>query len=854
MLKGGGKDKLPRIRKRKKNKVKIKWRMAVIAAAAAVFIISFIYYFMNTYIETEREYAIYSSMEEPTLPLITAEVNGTEINVMYGYLQEMGSMASSGSITPLSEDRKLKLNLKMYGTKAAGMSYEIRSLDTEHFIEKTQIIDSNEKENGDVEVILNIQNLIKKNVPYLLKFQIELGEETVNYYTRIIWPENDDIYRFIDTAREFTEKSFNKEEARDLTVYLETDPGLENKSLANINLKSGFAQITWGNTDMELISGPLITVKEYDGIMGAVQVSYKTRSEDISGNYDEYMNTDNYTLKSGQERIYIMDLERNTDQIFNGNKHFFLGKRINLGITNESSIQTEKSENKRYLVYKSGKELWLYDQEGKKAVNIFSYRSENDTVRSDHCEHDIKIMSVSDDGEVDFTVIGYVNRGKHEGYNGIIYYRYEINTGTLSEVFFIPVNNTYEKIKTEADEMLKKNASGMVYIKQNETITAIDLTSLEMLDVVSGLTNGKYAISNDQTQIAWIEGEVYTPNTIKLMDIVTGNTQVIGSGAGEILSVIDFYNNDLIYGTSRINDLIRTSGRITGIMLRNVKIIEPGLEQVLDYSRDGLYLGDVIIDKDRIHIGQYRLNEETGRYRFAGRDTIVCSEEQRTQYLNDVFTDINEIKGEIYYIELEENIKTTRSLDIGRPENLSYENAGTIDMSAVKPGSIIRYYAYSGCALKGMCYSLKEAMELIYDDMGWIVDENSAMIYSRVDRSARKVISEPLSEADPLIEAVNNDYKGDILSEDGWIIIDAYGIQLNKLLYFVDKGKPIMAMTEDGSYCLIYGYTADSVYIYYTSDEENINSNAAMTLDDASMYFDKLQNDFIVCRSYQGNK
>ena len=54
-------------------------------------------------------------MEEPTLPVIYAQVEGRDINLMHGYLQDMGNEAASDSITPLPENRRLGFHIKPFG-------------------------------------------------------------------------------------------------------------------------------------------------------------------------------------------------------------------------------------------------------------------------------------------------------------------------------------------------------------------------------------------------------------------------------------------------------------------------------------------------------------------------------------------------------------------------------------------------------------------------------------------------------------------------------------------------------------------------------------------------------------------
>ena len=839
-------------RRRKKLIKRIRWRLAVGIAGFLIFIAAFIYYFANNFMVAEREYAVYSSMDEPALPVIYAVFNGTKINPMHGYMQDMGNAAAGDLITPLNDDRSLNLRIEFSESNIAGISYEIRSLDLEHFIENTTVTDYGADENGDILVTLPIQNLIDQDTPYLLNLKLDIGENDVNYYTRIIWTEKTDLEMMVETASEFTEKSFDYESARELTMYLETDPAADNSSLATVDISSAFSQITWGNTGMKLLSEPIINIREYDGMMGAVEAAYMTETVGSSGSSETYCNTDEYTMRAGTDRIYMMNFQRKTDQVFDGKKYLFAGNRISLGIVNEDGLQTKVSDNTKYIAFKSGRELWLYDQQEKKAVNVFSFRSENDTVRAGYNRHDIKILSIDDNGNLDFAVYGYINRGNHEGWNGIIYYRYDAGSATVRELFFIPRAEVFERIKSELDEMCVKSSAGMFYFKQADAISAIDLTSLEMLNIVSDITGDRYAISSDQTKIAWTETPMQQHNSIKLMDINTGNPLTIQAEDGEILKTMDFYGHDLIYGISSADEAESGGIRQSGHPVHTIKIVDMALNEIMSYEREGLYFDDVTIDGDRIQIAQYTIGD-AGTYQFAGRDTIVSTSEEADPDHERISSGNTSDKKKVYYIDLDETIRTTRSLEVTAPENISFEGSGTLEIStAAKQSQSIRYYAYANGRYAGVGYSLNDAVSLIYDDMGWVKDQNSAVVYARADRSSSRVLRDPYNASQPAVMEIENGFDRDVITENGYIIMNASGMEMNRILYYVGKGYPAVAFVEDGRYCLIYGYDSTDIWLYYPSEDLSAGETVEMSLEEAALYFDRYDNAFIVFRDYAG--
>ncbi len=844
------------MKKRKSRRKKFSINIGILLAVIAVisFIAAVSIYFVGSFRNTEREYAVYTTMEEPTLPIIYADIDGSYGNAMKGYMQEMGNKAASDSITPLPQDRRLKLKLKLYDNVVTELSYEVRSLDLDHYIEKTVMDVPQTDSTGDAYVELPIQNMIDKDTQYLLKINLKMGEKTVNYYTRIIWTDSDNMTRMLQTARDFSAKTFNYDEARDLAVYLESSESEDNSSLDTVRISSSFSQLTWGDSGMSLNSEQQFTIKEYDGMMGAIELKYGTETlGGASENPDVYNNTDEFTMRAATDRIYLMNYVRSTSQVFDGSKHLFAGNRIRLGIISKDKLQTMKSENGRFTVFKSDKELWSYDSNAKKAVNVFTFRSENDSIRAAFDSFDIKILSADNDGNIDFAVYGYMNRGRHEGYNGITYYKYLGSNQTIEEVCFIPIADNFENIKEELNELCTRNSTGSLYIKQQDAIYAIDGNSLELMSFASGLGTDSYAISEDQTKIAWVEGDIYSTNSIKLTNLEDNTTKTINAEPDTVLTVLGFCNNDLIYGVRGIDDNLTINGKIKGRPVYELYIVDSDLNTVMEYHKDGLYFEDVRVDGDRIHLAQYRKGEINGEYSFVSRDTIVSSAVSQDNYTQYISSADSDTKKRMYYVNLDENIKTTRSLDVISPKNISYEKSGDVELSNLRKNEEEVYYAYANGRMLGKCDNLEEAINLCYDGIGWVRDENCVVLYNRTDRSSVYTIKEPYSAAAEFIAArAEGTLETGKVNSSGYMVLDAQGLELNKLMYYIGKGIPVMAELDAGNYCLLYAYNRDSIGIMYPADSAEQSSTVSMELNEAAQYFAKYNSDFTCFVRYPG--
>ena len=153
--------------------------------------------------------------------------------------------------------------------------------------------------------------LLTRDETYLLCLTVDTGERDVYYYTRIMWAEHGSYAEdMVDLADTFTRKSLDYEQAQDLTAYLETSSTEDNSSLGYVTIRASFNHFTWTDWMWSWRGEPQITLQEYDGLMGQVQVKYKVRVREKSGAESLVLAEDNFTMKWNEQRIYMMNYER----------------------------------------------------------------------------------------------------------------------------------------------------------------------------------------------------------------------------------------------------------------------------------------------------------------------------------------------------------------------------------------------------------------------------------------------------------------------------------------------------------------------------------------------------------------
>lgn len=812
-----------------------------IGILSAVFIAAIAVYFVWNQKNTEKkDVMVYTSMDEAALPVVYSNMFGRKMNLLHGYTQDMKQAVSREALTVLPADRTMNLQISDYKGSIQGMEYEIRSMDMGRLVERTKLDKWDEGEGG-VTATLPIQNLLKKDKEYLLILSLDTSDNgKLRYYTRIMWTDNTNAKDMVDFAVDFTTRTFDYDQARQLTTYLETGGGEDNSSLGHVNIHSSFSQLTWGGLSVKPAGDIRATLKDLNGTMCSVQLEYEVTRAGENDVQELYEVEDSFTMKWDSKRIYLMDFNRNTNQIFSGQKGLFSGKRIMLGITNPDEIRTDKSPSGDWMAYVVNRDLWTFDQSQGHAVKVFSFRSgKDDGLRSGYNQHDIKILSVSDNGDVNFLVYGYMNRGIHEGSMGIAMYQYVSQENAIKERFFTPVTLSFDILKEDIDQLAHVGDNGMLYLMADRAVYGIDLNSNEYMVLADSLVEGGYAVSSRSRRFAWQEGsDPYGAGTVHLMDLDTGVKREITGGEGDIYRPLGFVGDDFIYGIARKGDVWVQNGRTKDVPMYRIEIMDQTGKIVKEYEHENVYIADVSVDASRIHLTQVVKSGEKS-YTPSRQDTIVCNQELLDGEKQGMGWYASPDRKKLYFVQLDKDLGN-KEVKITVPKKVAYETTAMVGLKSNADTQESRFYAYGGGRYLASSPSFTDILALAYDKMGIVTDKNQEIIWNRVNRPPLRNIKDPLKTGALFLKNLegftHNSFYG-----DGVLLLDARGCTLNQVLYFVGQGCPVAAYTLDGGYVLISGYDSYNVTLFNPVSGES----QKMGLNDASAYFAGQGNDFV---------
>ncbi len=807
----------------------------IFAAAVAVYIV----WDQRTRMQEQGE-VVYTAFEETRLPVVYVEMFGRKMNPLYGYRQDMGNTVARDSLTILPADRNLAVYITQGSEPVMGIRYEIRSLDLERLVEQTKL-ESWEKEGEDIRAKLPIQNLLAPDREYLLRLEIDTQSMgTVCYYTRIMWTEDTKAQSMIDLASDFSSKTFHYDQAQSLVTYMEPTSSEDNSSFGHCCIHSSFSHLTWGGLKMEQGTEVQVRLKEMDGVMGCVALAYLASRDGEEGR-ELYQVEESFTMKWNELRTYLMDYERTVDQIFTGERADYAGKRILLGITNDERVGVKHSPDGNVIAYRANRELWSYDQNDHNGVQVFSFRGQDrQNMRNNYSQHDIQILRVADTGDVEFLVYGYQNRGNREGQFGIAGYRYEKEENALQEIFFIPAMASFEQLEADLKQLVYRSESNMLYLYLNHAVYGIDLESNETMVVADGLEEGSYAVSADQARLAWQEGgKRFEASILNLLDLESGEKQDIRGGEGEYIRVLGFVGRDLVYGMAKAGGQWMSNGRIEGFPMYAVEIVNDKMQVETRYEKEGYYVEGVTVDESRIHLKRMTKSGEQS-YVEAQEDTIVCNADISFGNLDGIGWFASQEMGRIYFVQLDQEIRGGRGIRIQAPDKVGTESSGVLELIPGVPFQELMFYAYGGGHLLGITADFTDALELAYNRMGIVTDQDQQILWSRVNRGAVRNIKDPLMEFAALERRLDS-FSASRRYNDGLMVLDARGCTMTQMLYFIDQGIPVVGYTGEGNYLLLCGFDQYNVTVYDPSSRETYK----VGLNDGTEYFRVRGNDFV---------
>ncbi len=412
-------------------------------------------------------------MKDAALPVLYMEVSDTLVNPMQGYAKEMEQQYMRDHLTPLSSDRNFTMVIDPFKSKISSVSYRVSTADGSTVIEEGNV-NGLKKEEKLLKAKIHLDTPILMNQEYTLCFNVKLKNgKNYYYYTRLLQRTGTDFQPYLEFSENFYQKCLDKEASSEVGSYLESDETETNSTYTKLNIHSSLERVSWGDMDAKLEKKAVPVIKEFNGVTCSILAEYII-SDQEEERKDYYHVTDFYRLRSGQSRIMLLDFERQTQEIFNGEQARVTGKGLNLGIVGKD-IQYLANRNSDIVAFVQQGELWSYNRSANKIVQVYGFWDGIKEGPLSSLEHDIKIVRVEESGDIDFVVYGRMGRDIHEGETGVSVYHYGAEMNQVSEELFLPINTTFEYLKNDMGQLSYITKGNKLYVILEDDLYQIDI-------------------------------------------------------------------------------------------------------------------------------------------------------------------------------------------------------------------------------------------------------------------------------------------------------------------------------------------------------------------------------------------
>ena len=742
-------------------------------------------------------------MGAPTLPRVSFTVGETEVNPLFGYEQDMDITAMRDTITPLNADGSLSVNIEENNNEITGIQYEVYSLDGQDKYAEGEAEVPQEGES----VNLRLANAVAGDVrEAVLKIILTVGDDSVSYYTRVAMPNGLSTSTCLAYALDFHDKAINKTASEELQSHLEPGEESDNTTYQTVNIHSDITHIQWGDLQPEIVGDVEWSIKESNTVYTSILAKYQVSCQNENGEAALYNVKEFFRVRFLVDTIYLLDYNRDMEQIFQGTEQEFDGNGILFGITSADDIQYETNSDESVVAFVQERNLWLYDGNEDKLTEVFSFSDqEGRDMRSRNDQHAIRIISVDDDGNLSFAVYGYMNRGYHEGEVGVGIYYFSADRNAIEEKAFIPSTKSYAIAADELGKMVYYNhGESMLYVLADGTLYQIDLENDEQTVLAEGLSEDQYAVSDDGQQMAYQSSDAQ----ISVMNLKSGDTYTIDAAEGESVRPLGFINGDFIFGKVRSADKgVTVAGEEISPMYQiEIHNSDNKTEAQYSFEDQNIYTTDILIDGNLVTLNRV---VKSGDVYNSTTQEFITNNQERSESKVALESYTTDALGRQVRMTFTDGISGTAP-ELLKPGQIASREPLTVTLSGGDSGE--KFYVYGMGELVAVYDKAGYAVQKANEVSGVVISSNQEYVWERGNRDL--VYSTEASafgkENGETSLAACERYMEQYEAHQ----IDLTGCTLDQVLYVINRGCPVIALVSADHAVLLTGYTmTDITYI-----------------------------------------
>lgn len=771
-----------------------------------------------------------TSLQDSTFPLVNLHIGKYTVNTLHGYSSELNSANVRESITPLDSGKTFEVLIAENESTIKRLDYELQDIANEKEID-TGSISAFSKNNGQKVAKIKLKASMDTSTEYGLRITLTTNySKNLHFFTRIKYYENDFFLKEkLDFVESFHNATFGKGKNLDIKDYLETD-GSNDSSLANVNIYSSKKLVTWGRLNPKIISECIPTIKEVNIETAAVEQTYFVQARTDTGE-ETYQIKEFYRVRYAGGRIYLLYFQRTMEAVFDPELTSKSQSEFKIGISNAESLDIASNEDHTKMAFVRNGNLWYYDLSTEKLNQVFSFvQNSEDYTRDYYDQHDIRIVNVDDEGNIDFVVYGYMNCGDYEGRVGIILYNYDPNKNQINERIYLPLDTTYQRLKEDFGRFCYVNRKNIFYFSLYNRVYAYNITSKQYTILAKNASDDNFAMLEDAKCFVWSNATLKNAATqITILDLDSEKERTVSAKKNQSIRVLGTINSNIVYGFARNTDIYKSAEGERILPVYKLIIADSQGDVLKVYQSKNVYVYKTLVDEDIIRLK--RVKKVGGRFRKMSDDSIQHQQNTSSKSfgLTSRVTDRTLIEK---YISLPAGFVMNGMPTTSSTKYVMVTENTTLHINNPAKNASDKYYIYAYGQITGSTYQASEAIQMADSQMGVVMDNRNRLVWER----GGKFLSKTLSIMDKTrvsgnvsstkacihmllqsaqVTASVSDLKGysamDILRNHLDTPVNLTGCTVDEILYFVSNEKPVIAMKGSSQAVLITAYNSSSV-------------------------------------------
>lgn len=830
-----------------------------------------LYYFSKDIKEVVFSVDNTTTMEDATFPLVTIKTNDKEMNMLHGYSSNMSANKIREAVTPLGADQIFEVLFQNEKLKVKKLNYEVRDFASNKLIESASV--SVFEDSGDYKSAkIKLNASLTKGKEYAVKIAlINSKSQKLYYYHRVKVYEDAHVKDNIDFVMKFHEAMMNKKTAQSMSLYLSNPTKIDkNPSLSFVSMDtSDFDMISWGTLKPKVISKVVPTVKEIYESMASIELNYFIEAK-VGGKTECFRVTEFFRVHYDTDRMHLYNYERYMESVFDINAADISKSQLKLGVTSNTQITYMAGVDNSKLSFVRDGSLWLYDFIENEVTKIFSFQQKkSDYIRDLYDQHDIRIIDMDAEGNINFMVYGYMNRGQYEGHVGILLYRFVKAENRIVECVYIPVEEPYQKLKENIGDLSYINLNKIFYFNIYNTIYSYDMITSKLTEIATNVDQKQVVILPGGNCVAWQENpDLKASKKITIMNLDTEKKEQITAPDGYNIRLLDKIDTNIVYGFIKSNYIVSLIDGSIIAPISTVEIASSDKKVLKTYKKSDYYVTGVSVKDNILELRRIKSvgGEGSNTYESAPSDFIMNQVKTGTSLIG---VSANAQKGGIteYYMTLPKGFKMEKQPKIITTVNTVINQDPTLRLTQVEQKHMY-FYPYVTGGIQGAYENASDAIEKARDKVGVVLNTNNQLIW---ERGVQAFVGErTLSSFESMnySSSSNNtietciklmlEYQGINLSQSELNLqqSSAYellqtnskyspvrltGTSLMDALYFVSMNRPIMAMKDSTHAVIIYGYDLLNIRVL----DPTKNSVMKIGMNDAKQMFESAGNVFV---------